>query len=87
MLHFVRPRLPSLKNKKKIVTNVTFCQTPPPYFNEKYNVFFSETRPLLGHFLKQSVFCPLEMSNTYKKFQNPKINKKWLSMGPPPFFT
>ena len=24
----------------------------------------SETRPLLGHFLKKSVFGPLEMSNT-----------------------
>ena len=48
--------------------------------------FFSETRPLLGHFLKKSVFCPPEMSNTCKNFQNPKIGQKWLSMGPPPFF-
>ena len=30
--------------------------------------FFSETRPLLGHFLKKSVFYLLEMSNTCKKF-------------------
>ena len=51
-------------------------QTPPPYCKGKINVFFSETRPLLGHFLKKSVFCPLEMSNTCKKFQNPNIGKK-----------
>ena len=49
--------------------------------------FFSETRPLLGHFLKKSVFFPLEMSNTCKNFLNPKIAEKWLSIGTPPFFS
>ena len=48
----------------------------PPYCNGKKNVFFSETRPLLGHFLKKSVFCPLEMSKTKKNFQNPKNAEK-----------
>jgi len=38
--------------------------------------FFSETRPLLGHFLKKNVFFPLEMSNTCKNFQNPNIAGK-----------
>ena len=50
--------------------------------------FFSETRPLLGHFLKKSVFCPLEMSNTCKNFQNPKIDQKMAKYEtPPPFFS
>ena len=38
-------------------------------------------RSLLGHFLKKSVFCPLEMSNTCKNFQNPKKYET------PPFFS
>ena len=33
--------------------------------------------------VRQSVFCPYEMSNTCKKIWNKKIAKKWLSMGPP----
>ena len=41
-----------------------------------FDVFFSETRPLLGDFLEKIVFCPLEMSNTCKSFQNPKIGEK-----------
>ena len=60
---------------------------PPPTMKNFSMYFFSETRPLLGHFLKKSVFCPPEMSNTCKNFQNPKIGQKWLSMGPPPFFS
>ena len=61
---------------------------PTPPTMENFSMyFFSETRPLLGHFLKKSVFCPPEMSNTCKNFQNPKIGQKWLSMGPPPFFS
>ena len=48
--------------------------------------FFSETRPLLGHFLKKSVFCPLEMSNTCKNFQNPKIDQKMAKYETPPLF-
>ena len=59
---------------------------PPPIVTKNTMYFFSETRPLLGHFLKKSVFCPPEMSNTCKNFQNPKIGQKWLSMGPPHFF-
>ena len=47
---------------------------------------FSETRPLLGHFLKKSVFCPLEMSNTCKNFQNPKIDQKMAKYETPPLF-
>ena len=60
---------------------------PPPNVTKNSMYFFSETRPLLEHFLKKSVFCPLEMSNTCENFQNPKIAGKWLSMGPPPFFS
>ena len=37
------------------------------------------------HFLKKSVFCPPEMSNTCKNFQNSKIGKKWLKCGTPHF--
>ena len=59
----------------------------PPNVTEKIMYFFSETRPFLGHFLKKSVFCPLEMSNTCKNFQNPKIAGKWLSIGTPPIFS
>ena len=59
----------------------------PPYGNGKKMYIFSETSPLLGHFLKKSVFCPLEMSNTCKNFQNPKIAGKWLSIGPHPQFS
>ena len=75
----------SLHLKKKKITIGSDPQ-PPPNVTEKIMYFFSETRPLLGYFLKKSVFCPLEMSNTCKIFQNPKIARKWLSMGPPPFF-
>ena len=42
---------------------------------KKKMYFFSETRPLLGYF-KKKCFFPLEMSNTCKKFQNPKIAGK-----------
>ena len=40
----------------------------------------------MGHFLKNSVFCPLEMSDTCKNFQNPKIAGNWLSIVTPPHF-
>ena len=41
----------------------------------------------LGALFEKKGFFPLEMSNTCKNFQNPKIGQKWLSMVPPPFFT
>ena len=60
---------------------------PPPPSMENFSMyFFSETRPLFGHFLKKCFF-PLEMSNTCKNFQNPNIAGKWLSIGPPPLFS
>ena len=73
---------PSFKKKKK---NCNKCYNPvwrgaPPNVTEKIMYFFSETRPLLGHFLKKSVFCPLEMSNTWQ------IAEKWLIIGIPHFF-
>ena len=77
---------PSLKKKKNPWNFSRFDLTPPPYREKKTMYFFSETRPLLGHFLKKSVFFPLEMSNTCKNFLNPKIAEKWLSIGTPPFF-
>ena len=76
-----------LKKKKKYEIFHTWVCPPPPTIKNFSMYFFSETRPLLGHFLKKSVFCPPEMSNTCKNFQNPKIGQKWLSMGPPPFFS
>ena len=60
---------------------------PPPIVTKNTMYFFSETRPLLGHFLKKSVFCPLEMSNTCKNFQNPKIDQKMAKYETPPFFS
>ena len=74
------------KKRKKKVWNFPYLDLTPPTMENFSMYFFSETRPLLGHFLKKSVFCPPEMSNTCKNFQNPKIGQKWLSMGPPPFF-
>ena len=58
-----------------------FDLTMPPLQWKKNNVFFSETRPLFWHFLKRSVFFPLEMSKTCKNFLNPKIAGKLLSIG------
>ena len=72
---------------KKSVTNVYFGLTlhHPPDCDKKIMYFFSETRPLLGHFWKKSVLCLLEILNTWKQFQNPKIARKWLStLTPPP---
>ena len=71
------------KEKKKYGIFHTWVW-PPPTMENFSMYFFSETRPLLGHFLKKSVFCPPEMSNTCKNFQNSKIGQKWLSVGPPP---
>ena len=74
------------KKKKSMEFSILGSDPPPPPTMENFSMyFFSETRPLLGHFLKKSVFCPPEMSNTCKNFQNPKIGQKWLSMGPPLF--
>ena len=76
-----------IKKKKK---NCNKCyigsDPPPPIVTNNTMYFFSETRPLLGHFLKKSVFCPLEMSNTCKNFQNPKIDQKMAKYETPPLF-
>ena len=48
---------------------------------------FSEAKPLIGALFEKKCFFPVEMSNTCKNFLNPKIAEKWLSIGPPPFFT
>ena len=43
--------------------------------------FFSETRPLLGHFLKKVFFAPLKCQTLVKIFKIPKSTKKWLTTG------
>ena len=76
-----------IKKKKKNCNKCYIGSDPPPIVTNNTMYFFSETRPLLGHFLKKSVFCPLEMSNTCKNFQNPKIDQKMAKYEtPPPFF-
>ena len=66
-----------MKHSKNCITNVTLRLDPPiPYCNEKYNV--------LDHYwdiLKKKGFLPLEMSNTFKNFQNPWILNTTLKSG------
>ena len=59
----------------------------PHYCNEKYNVFFSETRPLLGHFLKKVFFAPKKCQTLVKIFKIQKSAKNGQVWDPPPFFS
>ena len=60
---------------------------PPPIVMKNTMYFFLKLDHYWGTFWKKVFFCPYEMSNTCKNIWNPKIGKKWLSMGPPSIFS
>ena len=51
--------------------------TPPPIVTKNIMYFFSETRPLLGHFLKKNVFfAPIKCQTLVNIFEIQKLVKK-----------
>ena len=52
------------KNKKKMTFVISGLTPPlPPCFEKRWQTifnFFSSTRPYLGHFWKENIFCPLK---------------------------
>ena len=55
----------AINKKKNIKKKFKLGFDPPPLIEKIFDVFFSETRPLLGHFWKKKCFCPLEISNEF----------------------
>ena len=50
----------------------------PPIVTKNTMYFFSETRPLLGHFLKKSVFHLIEMSKSQNQQKMAKYGNEGL---------
>ena len=73
----------SLQKYKKHEFFHALIRPPPPFREKKTDVFFLILDHYWGILWKENVLFLLEMSNTCKTFQNPKICKKYRT----PIFT